>query len=167
MNPDEEIVFLESIIDQILRGLQEILQSGEILTDQFQRVVAQELNWATERIDALRSENPVEELSPTPTPQPELTQAIPSSNIEGFAYDDKTNRLLVRFLGDYPNREGPIYAYEGIPKVIFELFQSGAIPARTDGKNQWGKWWKGKVPSIGASMYTLIKNGGYPYQRLT
>ena len=76
-------------------------------------------------------------------------------------------RLLVRFLGDHPNRNGPVYAYGGVPREVFDMFQKGAVPARTDGQNKWGKWWKGKVPSIGASLYTLIKQRGYPYQRLS
>ena len=62
---------------------------------------------------------------------------------------------------------GPIYGYDGVPKVIYDLFQSGSIPARTNGQNRWGKWWKGKVPSLGASLYTLISQGQYPYQRLS
>lgn len=102
-----------------------------------------------------------------PALQQPLTEAMPSSNVEGFAYDDKTNKLLVRFLGKHPNRNGPIYAYEGVPRSIFDLFQKGAVPARTNGQNRWGKWWKGKVPSMGASMYTLIKQQGYPYQRVS
>lgn len=101
-----------------------------------------------------------------PPQQQPLTEAMPSSNVEGFAYDDKTGKLLVRFLGKHPNRNGPIYAYEGVPRSIFDLFQKGAVPARTNGQNRWGKWWKGKVPSMGASMYTLIKQQGYPYQRV-
>ena len=89
------------------------------------------------------------------------------SNVEGFLYDFQINRMYVRFLGDYPNREGPVYAYENVPKNIFDLFRQGAIPARTKGKNRWGEWWKGKVPSLGASLYTLIKNQGYQYSRVS
>jgi hypothetical protein len=101
-------------------------------------------------------------------PQPsQIEQAMPSSNISGFAYDDKNNRLLVRFLGKHPNRNGPVYGYDGVPREIFDLFRTGAVPARTDGQNKWGRWWRGKVPSIGASLYTLIKNRNYPYQRLS
>lgn len=114
-----------------------------------------------------QQQNPVEGLPPQSGQQQQLTQAGPSSNVEGFAYDDKSGRLLVRFLGEHPNRNGPIYAYNGVPKEIFDMFQQGAVPARTDGHNKWGSWWRGKSPSIGASLYTLIKNRNYPYQRLT
>jgi KTSC domain len=96
-----------------------------------------------------------------------LPESGPSSNIESFGYDEKNGNLMVRFLGDHPNRNGPIYSYQGVPKQIFDLFRIGAVPARTDGQNEWGEWWKGKVPSLGASLHTLIKGGGYPYQRLS
>ncbi len=105
-------------------------------------------------------------LPPIPPQTPDINPAMPSSNVEGFAYDDQNNQLLVRFLGKHPNRNGAIYAYQGVPREIFDLFQKGAVPARTDGQNKWGRWWKGKVPSMGASMYTLIKQQGYPYQKV-
>ena len=124
------------------------------------------LSAASQRLASME-QNPVEGLPPNAGQQPQMTEAMPSSNVEGFAYDDKTGQLMVRFLGEHPNRNGPVYAYSGIPKEIFALFQKGAIPARTDGQNKWGKWWKGKVPSIGASLYTLIEEPGYPYKKLS
>lgn len=105
--------------------------------------------------------------APIPTPQQPLTEAMPSSNVEGFAYDDKTGKLLVRFLGKHPNRNGAVYAYSGVPRVIFDLFQRGAVPASTNGQNKWGKWWKGKKPSVGSALHHLIKIQGYPYNRLS
>lgn len=119
------------------------------------------LNAAAERLGE-------DEQNPTDGMQPKikLSRPMPSSNVHSFGYDDKAQRLLVKFQGDFPQQNGPVYSYEGVPKVIFDMFQRGAIPARTDGQNKWGSWWKGKVPSLGASLYTLIKNGPYPYQRL-
>ncbi len=108
-----------------------------------------------------------QETSLTPPDKISLSRPMPSSNVHSFGYDPKNERLLVKFQGDYPNQNGPVYGYDKVPKVIFDMFQKGAIPARTNGQNKWGKWWKGKVPSIGASMYTLIKQGGYQYQKLT
>lgn len=108
-------------------------------------------------------------INPPTNPDDKLTlsRPMPSSNVHSFAYDDKNQQLLVRFQDKWPNQNGPVYAYQGVPKNIFQLFQAGAIPARTDGQNKWGKWWKGKVPSLGASLYTLIKTQNYPYQKLT
>lgn len=84
-----------------------------------------------------------------------------SSNIYGFRYDPKTGKLLVRFQG------GSVYGYQGVPQEIFRIFQHGAIPAKTKGKNRYGEWWQGKVPSLGAAFHALIKQGDYPYQKLS
>lgn len=162
-----ELQELETLIHQLLQTIQQVMQSGEILSDEFQGELARTLELLVNRIDELRTQEPVETLQPQAGQQPPLEQGMPSSNVEAFGYDDDNEKLLVRFLGKYPNRNGPVYAYEGVPKNIFELFQRGAIPARTDGQNKWGRWWRGKVPSLGASLYTLIKNEGYPYQRLS
>lgn len=104
-------------------------------------------------------------LTPPTEPGP-INPSMPSSNVEGFAYDDKTGRLLVRFLGKHPNRNGPIYAYEGVPPNIFDIFRRGAIPAKTNGRNKWGEWFQGKYPSMGAAMYHVIRAGGYPYRQI-
>lgn len=85
---------------------------------------------------------------------------IQSSNVWGFKYNPKTGKLLVKF------NSGSIYKYEGVPLPVFKIFASGAIPAKTDGQNKWGRWWVGKSPSIGASLFSLIKMGGYPYTKL-
>lgn len=167
MNPEEEIAFLEQTLDELLAGIMEALQSGEVLSDEFQGLLAQGIEETINRIDELRQQNPVDGLPPIPPQEPKLNPGMPSSNINSFGYDPENQKLLVKFQGDYPQENGPIYGYDGIPEVIFNLFRQGAIPARTDGKNKWGLWWKGKVPSLGASLYTLIKNGGYPYQRLS
>ncbi len=154
---------LKSTLAEFLNAIQQVLQSGERLSDNFQGQIAQFIGSIFDRIQQLESEQ-----GPPSAPTPPLEpNPIGSSNVNSFGYDEKTGRLMVKFQGDYPQQNGPVYAYEGVPKAIFELFKRGAVPARTDGKNAWGKWWKGKVPSLGASMFTLIKGGGYPYQRMT
>ena len=159
-----EINELEDILDSILRGVQETLQAGQTIPEDLQRVIAEEINYLTDEIDRLyrvQGDPPI-------LPPPDLPPApIPSSNINAFSYDPDSERLYVKFQGDYPQQNGPIYSYDNVPEVIFNLFRQGAVPARTDGHNDWGEWWRGKVPSLGASLFTLIKNGNYPYQRLT
>lgn len=153
-----EIEELQRLLDILLSTLQQVLSSGEILSDELQGLVAKEIQYLTNRIS---------ELSRITPQVPDLTQAMPSSNVSAFSYDPEKEKLLVQFLGKYPNRKGSVYSYDNVPKVIFDLFKRGAVPARTKGKNRWGSWWKGKVPSIGASLYTLLKESGFPYQRLT
>lgn len=86
---------------------------------------------------------------------------LDSSNIYGFQYDPSSGYLKVRF------QSGSVYSYYGVPPGIFKVFQQGAVPAKTSGQNQHGRWWQGKIPSLGAAFYELIRSGGYPYQRLS
>ena len=153
MNPEQ----LKQLLQQLTQAFEMLRSSGEYIPDEFYAATAEVMNLILDRIG--------QGILATP-PEPPITQAMPSSNVEGFSYDDKNNRLFVRFLDDYPNRNGPVYAYENVPPVIFNLFRHGSIPARTNGKNRWGSWWKGKVPSIGASLYSLIKTQGYDYRRV-
>jgi hypothetical protein len=85
---------------------------------------------------------------------------LQSSNVYGFRYDPLKKRLTVRF------QEGAVYRYEGVPKVIFDMFSHGDGVARTTGSNRHGRWWRGKSPSLGASLNELIKLGGFPYARI-
>jgi len=162
MNPEE----LRALLLELVQAINLVMQSGEVLSDEFQGQLAQTLSNLVSRIDQGRGkQSDADGLPPTP-PESDIQEAMPSSNVEGFAYDDKTGRLLVRFLGKHPNRNGPIYSYGGVPPNIFDIFRRGAIPAKTNGKNKWGEWWQGKYPSMGAAMYHLIRAGGYPYRRI-
>lgn len=155
----DELKQLEQLLNQLLSGIQETIQSGEVLSDDFQGMIAQELGYLTSRIDELKSaEVPV---------LPPLEKAMPSSVINAFKFDPKRGNLLVQFRGKFPNEEGPIYQYEGASPQIFNLFRRGAIPARTNGANRWGSWFSGKSPSMGSSMNVLLKGLNLPYIKLT
>lgn len=154
---------LESILTQLLSVVQEVIASGEVIDDDVQMALAETFSLLLERMEQIRSRD----TTPTTPLQDQIEPSMPSSNVEGFAYDPKSNRLMVRFLGKHPNRNGAIYAYEKVPPVMFELFRKGAVPARTNGRNKWGRWWRGKNPSMGSSVYTLLKQGGFSYRRLT
>ena len=156
---------LQFLLQELLQAIEQVVLSGEELSDEFQGMLAQTLELLYGQIEEL-SGNPVEGL-PAGRQTPELESSMPSSNVEGFAYDDENERLLVRFLGKYPDKDGPIYSYDGVPPNIFDIFRRGAIPAKTNGKNKWGQWWRGTYPSMGAAMYHLIRAGGYPYQRIS
>ena len=92
---------------------------------------------------------------------------IPSSNVFGFAYDPSQKQLFVKFNGKDNKEDGPIYAYDNVPEQIFKIFAAGSIPAKTNGNNRWGQWWRGKKPSIGASHNDLIKKGGFPFRKVS
>lgn len=100
-----------------------------------------------------------------PTEPIDLDKAMPSSNINAFKYNPDNGNLLVQFKGDYPNEEGSVYSYDGVPPEMFDLFKRGAIPATTKGSNAWGAWYPGKKPSAGSSMYHLIRDN-FPFQKV-
>ncbi len=163
--PPEEVK--QAIRELVQTSLQEIQQLRQ---QQKQEEAQAELEQA-EQEQAQVSE----ELGPPSPPAPQGTgepipplepAPHPSSNINAFRYDPETQRLIVKFQDKYPKQNGPVYAYEGVPKYIFDVFSRGAIGPKTSGKNAWHRWKKNTMPSHGAAMYALIKSGAFPYSRL-
>ena len=162
-----ELQELERLLQELLAGIQEVLQSGEILSDEMQMEIARQLEYLTSEIDRLRAENPVEGLSQE-TPVPPLTPGpYPSSNVNAFKYNPKTQQLFVKFHGKDSADSGPVYGYQGVPQYIYDIFSKGRVAPKTSGQNQYHRWIKGVTPSLGASLNALIKEGGYPYQRMS
>lgn len=85
---------------------------------------------------------------------------LQSSNVYGFRFSPQNKKLQVRF------NSGSVYEYDNVPEPVFNLFSHGNASAKTQGKNQWGTWWRGKNPSLGAALNQYIKGGGYNYRRL-
>jgi len=85
---------------------------------------------------------------------------LQSSNVYGSKYDPQEQKLRVRF------QKGQVYEYDNVPPVIAKLFQSGAATAKTDGKNKFGEWWRGKNPSLGAATWKYLRGMNFPYQRV-
>jgi hypothetical protein len=100
-----------------------------------------------------------------PSGQQPVVDGIPhadlnSSTIWGTQYDPSSGKMKVRFQG------GDEYEYEGIPANIYRAFSQGDASAKTKGQNQYGKWWPGKNPSMGAALNQYIKAGNFPYRKL-
>jgi hypothetical protein len=162
-----ELQQLEEALREILAGLQEAIQAREFLSEEFQEQIGQTIDALTNRIDELRSENPVEGLQPTSeTPQLE-PGPFPSSNVNAFKYNPKTQQLFVKFHGKDSADSGPVYGYQNVPQNIYDVFAQGRVGPKTSGQNQYHRWIKGVTPSLGASLNALIKEGGYPYQRMS
>lgn len=222
MNPEQELQYLAQLLDELLAGIQEAIQSGENLSDEFQGMLAQELEATTSRMDELtreinegQSQQPPNNITPSNDAQllwmlsgqqeqafisylrefpsnetqsllanptllsqtiEQLTRMLPpgeqpvvdgiphadlqSSNIWGSQYDPKTGKMKVRFQG------GSEYEYDGVPSNIYKAFMKGNASAKTEGKNDYGQWWVGKNPSLGAAMNQYIKAGNFPYRKL-
>jgi hypothetical protein len=110
-----------------------------------------------------RNINFLERMMPEGAPQ--VVDGIPhsdlnSSTIWGTKYDPKTAKMTVRFQG------GSEYEYDGIPPNVYQAVAQGAASARTDGQNEYGRWWKNKNPSAGAALNQYVKEMGFPYQKI-
>ncbi len=168
-----ELQQLQNLLNELLRELNAALQSGRSLSYEHQGLIAQQLEWLTSRIDELSGqENAADELPPGPPPPPPGVPPLdpgpfPSSNVNSFKYDPKTQQLFVKFHGKDSADSGPVYQYQGIPKNIYDVFSRGRVAPRTSGQNQYHRWIEGVTPSLGASLYALIREGGYQYQRMS
>ena len=181
-------------MDELKRALALVLdlasQQIDQLDDETMTALTQLLNQAAQRIDQIQQQEMQSNLQEAEVQQAEVAQemipqvaqpsqpsgetvpelqAAPheSSNINAFRYDPKTEKLFVKFQGKYPSQNGPVYSYEGVPRFIFDVFKRGAVGPKTSGSNAWHTWKKGVTPSHGAAMNALIKQAGYPYQRIT
>jgi hypothetical protein len=74
-----EIEELEDILDSLIRGIQEALQSGEILSEDLQIAIAQEINQLTREIDQLYVE--INQRPEEIQNEPENIQPIPLTSI--------------------------------------------------------------------------------------
>lgn len=164
---NEELENLQNLQDELLSQLYNLLQSGINISDEVKLLVANQLEWLVARIEELSSQNPVDGMQP-PSSVPQLDEGpYPSSNINSFKYDPNTKKLFVKFHGKDSADSGPIYGYENVPKNIYDVFSRGGVAPRTSGKNRYHTWIRGVTPSLGASLYALIREGGYPYQKIS
>lgn len=151
---------MDELLEYVLQLIDYIEANGSNLNEETQGELAVFLQEVMEFISQ-QGQQPVEGLQPLNAQQEIEPAPFQSSNIEGFNYDYDNGKLLVKFQGD------GVYGYENVPKFIYDVFRKGAVPAKTTGQNQYGRWWRGKTPSLGAAFYALIRQGNYPYQKLS
>lgn len=144
-------------------------QDGEFLSDELQGMVAETIGLILERIRQEQQEPAQPPAAPVPpaAPPPLDRGPYPSSNVNSFKYDPTTGTLFVRFHGQETADSGPVYRYQNVPRNIYDVFSKGRVAPRTSGRNQYHRWIRGVTPSLGASLYALIREGGYPYQRIS
>jgi KTSC domain len=148
-----------------------ILLFSQTIEEQSNKMAEQGDINAIEREQAKVSEQVAQPPSGTPPTGGNIPPLQPapheSSNINAFRYNPENQQLFVKFQGKYPQQNGPVYKYEGVPDFIFNVFSRGAVGPKTSGSNGWHTWKKGVTPSHGAAMAALIKNGGYQYTRMS
>jgi hypothetical protein len=91
---NEQIEELENILDMILRGVQEALQNGEVLSEELQMQIAQEITTLTQEIDQLHEESQNQAPSPEQpiSPDAQLLWILAGQQEQAF----------ISYLRDYP-----------------------------------------------------------------
>lgn len=89
-----------------------------------------------------------------------LKKDLASSVIKRTEYNPERDELRVIFNNNHT------YMYEDVPEDVYQNLTKGGTKAKTKGENEFGMWWVGKKPSLGATFNQLIKKGGYGYKRI-
>jgi hypothetical protein len=94
-----------------------------------------------------------------------LAKSLKSSVIRKMNYNDDSNELDVIF------NNGDTYRYFDFQPEAWGEISAAGTPAKTSGKNQYGVWWVGKDPSLGATFNKVIKPslkeaGPYAYEKI-
>ena len=150
---------------QYAQLLMDFLQSnGPGINVESQQALGQMLQSILQVIQQQGQQGNVEGLKPqVPQLQP---GPYPSSNVNSFKYDPNNEQLFVKFHGKDSANSGPTYVYQNIPRNIYDVFSKGRVAPRTSGQNRYHRWIRGVTPSLGASLYALIREGGFPYQKI-
>ena len=82
-------------------------------------------------------------------------EGLKSSNVWKYKYDDKKLELVVKF------QDGETYTYFNVSPQLFNDFSNGNGVCITEGKNEYGEWFIGKSPSMGAAVHELLLGLGY------
>ncbi len=80
---------------------------------------------------------------------------LKSSNVWKYKYDDKKLELVVKF------QDGETYTYYNVSPQLFNDFSNGNGVCITEGQNEYGEWFIGKSPSMGAAVHELLLGLGY------
>jgi len=82
-----------------------------------------------------------------------------SSNVDKIMFNDENDEMVIKF------NDGSYYTYYNVDFNLFrDIFEGNGV-CRTEGENQWGEWWVGKNPSVGAAVYEKLVLDGVPYRK--
>lgn len=80
-----------------------------------------------------------------------------SANVDKIMYNDQTKSMVIKF------NDGEYYTYFNVEFGLFQdIFEGNGI-CRTSGSNEYGEWFVGKSPSVGAAVYELLVESGVDY----
>jgi hypothetical protein len=86
---------------------------------------------------------------------------VNSSNVESYRYNDVSGELILTF------NDGSRYRYYQIDFTDYENIVLGEAECITDGENEYGSWFEGKTPSVGAAVWQYLIDKGVRYEKLS
>jgi hypothetical protein len=91
----------------------------------------------------------------------ELLQGnVDSSNVDSYKYNTNNGELILTF------NDGSRYRYKGVDFNDYENIVLGDATCETDGENEFGSWFVGKSPSVGAAVWEYLIRENVRYERL-
>ena len=91
----------------------------------------------------------------------ELLQGdVVSSNVDSYKYNTNNGELILTF------NDGSRYRYSGVDFTEYENIILGDAVCETEGENEFGSWFVGKTPSVGAAVWEYLIRKGVKYERL-
>ena len=98
--------------------------------------------------------------------EPDLPNQLPtmgtpnSSNIAQYVYYPLQNSIIITFSNMVD------YQYWDVTPLEFQNIIDGNATCVTKGQNQFGTWFIGKTPSVGAAVYRFLVQTNKPWRRL-
>jgi hypothetical protein len=86
---------------------------------------------------------------------------INSSNVKSYKYNTKTKELEIVF------NDGSKYKYYDVDYNDFENITYGDATCITEGENEYGSWFVGKSPSVGAAIWEFLINKNKRYEEMS
>lgn len=77
-----------------------------------------------------------------------------SSNVDRVKYFEDEEKLVVKF------NDGSYYTYLNIDAKTFNDIVKGKAVCKTDGESEFGEWYVGKTPSVGAAIWKYLIDRG-------
>lgn len=79
------------------------------------------------------------------------TTTVQSSNIASIGYNEVKGEMYIRF------RDGSLYVYYDVPKIVYQQVKQGRLPAAVSDYNPH---------SVGGTFWKMVRRAGYPYKKL-
>lgn len=90
-----------------------------------------------------------------------LQGGVASSNVASYRWNSNNNTLVLTF------HDGSRYKYYTIDREEFESIILGDATCITEGENEYGRWYEGKSPSVGAAVWKYLIDKNVRYEKMS